>query len=203
MKDSEIQKRLSLIADLAEDAQAGIEAMIVPFLVYGLAVPAGTALSYYLGSIGLGRFIWILWFTLIGSCQLFLIFYHRSISAEKIQRASDRIFAALWGSTGAVIVLSFVFATIGTLTFTVAFFIIGILLAVACITSGTIIQKKGRLLLYAIGSGWTVSAVCCLFVNARSATLIIAAATFLLFAVPAFAVLLGTQKKKRAANGQP
>lgn len=142
IKDFEIEKRLALIADLAEDAQAGIEEMLVPFLLYGLAVPAGTGLSWYLGYIGQGKFIWVLWFVLMAICPLCLNFYYRRISKTKIKRASDTLFSVLWGSITGGIVLSFVLVILEKLTFTAVFFIIALLLAIGCITSGAIIQKK-------------------------------------------------------------
>ena len=48
MNSEEIKERLALIGALAEDAQAGFETMLVPFLLYGIAIPAGTAATYFL-----------------------------------------------------------------------------------------------------------------------------------------------------------
>ncbi|MEL3904399.1 MAG: hypothetical protein P1P63_04740 [Treponemataceae bacterium] len=198
IKDFEIAKRLALIADLAEDAQAGIEEMLVPFLLYGLAVPAETGLSWYLGYIGQGKFIWVLWFVLMAICPLCLNFYYRRISKTKIKRASDTLFSVLWGSITGGIVLSFVLVILEKLTFTAVFFIIALLLAIGCITSGAIIQKKGRQVLFVIAGGWVFSAVACLFVSdSFIAPLIIGIAAFFLFAVPAAIVLLHNRKKKR------
>ena len=203
IKDFEIEKRLALIADLAEDAQAGIEKMLVPFLLYGLAVPAGTGLSWYLGYIGQGKFIWILWFVLMAICPLCLNFYYWRISKTKIKRASDTLFSVLWRAITGGIVLSFVLMILEKLKFNAVFFIIALLLAIGCITSGAIIQKKGRLILFIIAGDWVISAVACLFVNRTfAAPLIIGIATFLLLALPACIVLLHNRlhnrKKKRA-----
>lgn len=46
MNDEEIKEQLSLIGALAEDAEAGFESMLVPFSVYGIAIPSGTAATY-------------------------------------------------------------------------------------------------------------------------------------------------------------
>lgn len=198
-KDSEIEKRLALIADLAEDAQAGIEEMLVPFLVYGLAVPMGTGLSWYMGHIGQGKFIWILWFVLMAICPLCLNIYYWRISKTKIKRASDTLFSVLWGAITGGIILSVVLAALEKLSFNAGFFIVGLFLAIGCITSGKIIQKKGRLILFITAGGWVISAVACLFVNRTfGAPLIIGIATFLLLALPACIVLLHNRKKKRA-----
>ena len=95
MNDKDIQEQLALIGALAEDAQAGFEEMLVPFLVYGIAIPSGTAATYLFVHFGLSKFVWSIWFAVIGFCQLFLPLYFRRKHKVKIQRASDRIFTAL------------------------------------------------------------------------------------------------------------
>ena len=51
MNDEDIKERLALIGALAEDAEAGFESMLVPFSVYGIAIPSGTAATYWLAPI--------------------------------------------------------------------------------------------------------------------------------------------------------
>ena len=193
---NEIEERLALIGALAEDAQAGFETMLVPFLVYGISIPLGTAATYCFVHLGLSEFVWGVWLAVIGFCQIFLPLYFRRERRIKIQRASDRIFAVLWGGIGFIIVLSFVLAFFGKLAFPAVFFIIGISVALGCAVSGTLVQKKVRLIMYAESLCWLLCALPCLFVERYAAPLIISAATFVLLAIPAFAGLLITRKKK-------
>jgi len=193
---NEIEERLALIGALAEDAQAGFEAMLVPFLVYGISIPLGTAATYCFVHLGLSEFVWVIWLAVIGFCQIFLPLYFRRERRIKIQRASDRIFAVLWGGIGFIIVLDFVLAFFGKLAFPAVFFIIGISVALGCAVSGTLVQKKVRLIMYAESLCWLLCALPCLFVEPYAAPLIISAATFVLLAIPAFAGLLITRKKK-------
>ena len=192
----EIEERLALIGALAEDAQAGFEAMLVPFLVYGISIPLGTAATYCFVHLGLSEFVWVIWLAVIGFCQIFLPLYFRRERRIKIQRASDRIFAVLWGGIGFIIVLDFVLAFFGKLAFSAVFFIIGISVALGCAVSGTLVQKKVRRIMYAESLCWLLCALPCLFVERYAAPLIISAATFVLLAIPAFAGLLITRKKK-------
>jgi len=196
MNDEEIEEQLSLIGALAEDAEAGFESMLVPFSVYGIAIPVGTGATYGCLFFGSAKYVWLIWLSVIGFCQLFLPLYFRRQRQEKIQRASDRIFAALWGSIGFVIVLNFVLSFFGKLDFSAVFFIIGILIAVGCVTSGTLIQRRARIIMYAEGVLWLLSALPCLFVGPHTAPLIISAATFVLLAIPALAALIIMRKKK-------
>ncbi|MDR9858045.1 hypothetical protein [Treponema socranskii] len=196
MNDEEIEEQLSLIGALAEDAEAGFESMLVPFSVYGIAIPVGTGATYGCLFFGSAKYVWLIWLFVIGFCQLFLPLYFRRQRQEKIQRASDRIFAALWGSIGFVIVLNFVLSFFGKLDFSAVFFIIGILIAVGCVTSGTLIQRRARIIMYAEGVFWLLSALPCLFVGPHTAPLIISAATFVLLAIPALAALIIMRKKK-------
>ena len=48
MNDKEIKERLALISALTEDVQDGLEDMILPFLLYGITIPVGTFISYFL-----------------------------------------------------------------------------------------------------------------------------------------------------------
>ena len=196
MNDEEIEEQLSLIGALAEDAEAGFESMLVPFSVYGIAIPVETGATYGCLFFGSAKYVWLIWLFVIGFCQLFLPLYFRRQRQEKIQRASDRIFAALWGSIGFVIVLNFVLSFFGKLDFSAVFFIIGILIAVGCVTSGTLIQRRARIIMYAEGVLWLLSALPCLFVGPHTAPLIISAATFVLLAIPALAALIIMRKKK-------
>jgi len=196
MNDEEIEEQLSLIGALAEDAEAGFESMLVPFSVYGIAIPVGTGATYGCLFFGSAKYVWLIWLFVIGFCQLFLPLYFRRQRQEKIQRASDRIFAALWGSIDFVIVLNFVLSFFGKLDFSAVFFIIGILIAVGCVTSGTLIQRRARIIMYAEGVLWLLSALPCLFVGPHTAPLIISAATFVLLAIPALAALIIMRKKK-------
>ena len=198
MNDEEIKEQLSLIGALAEDAEAGFESMLVPFSVYGIAISSGTAATYCFLFFGLGKYVWLIWLAVIGFCQIFLPLYFRRKREEKIQRASDRIFAALWGSIGFVIVLNSVLSFFGKIDFSAAFFIIGILIAVGCVTSGAIVQKRARIIMYAEGVFWLLSALPCLFVEPYTAPLIISAATFVLLAIPALTALIIMRKKKSA-----
>ena len=193
---NEIEERLALIGALAEDAQAGFEAMLVPFLLYGIAIPAGTAATYCFVHFGLSEFVWVIWLAVIGFCQIFLPLYFRRERRIKIQRASDRIFAVLWGGIGFIIVLDFVLAIFDKLAFPAVFFIIGISVALGCAVSGTLVQKKVHLIMYAESLCWLLCALPCLFVEPYAAPLIISAATFALLAIPAFAGLLIMRKKK-------
>lgn len=52
MNDKEIKERLALISALTEDVQEGLEDMIVPFLLYGITIPIGTFISYFLAKSG-------------------------------------------------------------------------------------------------------------------------------------------------------
>ena len=192
----EIEERLALIGALAEDAQAGFETMLVPFLVYGISIPLGTAATYCFVHLGLSEFVWVIWLAVIGFCQIFLPLYFRRERRIKIQRASDRIFAVLWGGIGFIIVLDFVLAFFGKLAFSAVFFIIGISVALGCAVSGTLVQKKVRLIMYAESLCWLLCALPCLFVEPYAAPLIISAATFVLLTIPAFAGLLIMRKKK-------
>ena len=192
----EIEERLALIGALAEDAQAGFEAMLVPFLVYGISIPLGTAATYCFVHLGLSEFVWVIWLAVIGFCQIFLPLYFRRERRIKIQRASDRIFAVLWGGIGFIIVLDFVLAFFGKLAFSAVFFIIGISVALGCAVSGTLVQKKVRLIMYTESLCWLLCALPCLFVEPYAAPLIISAATFALLAIPAFVSLLIMRKKK-------
>ena len=196
MNDEEIEEQLSLIGALAEDAEAGFESMLVPFSVYGIAIPVGTGATYGCLFFGSAKYVWLIWLFVIGFCQVFLPLYFRRQRQEKIQRASDRIFAALWGSIGFVIVLNFVLSFFGKLDFSAVFFIIGILIAVGCVTSGTLIQRRARIIMYVEGVLWLLSALPCLFVGPHTAPLIISAATFVLLAIPALAALIIMRKKK-------
>ena len=193
---NEIEERLALIGALAEDAQAGFEAMLVPFLVYGISIPAGTAATYCFVHVGLSEFVWVIWLAVIGFCQIFLPLYFCRERRIKIQRASDRIFAVLWGGIGFIIVLGFVLAFFDKLAFPAVFFIIGISVALGCAVSGTLVQKKVHLIMYAESLCWLLCALPCLFVEPYAAPLIISAATFVLLAIPAFAGLLIMRKKK-------
>lgn len=193
---NEIEERLALIGALAEDAQAGFEAMLVPFLVYGISIPLGTAATYCFVHLGLSEFVWVIWLAVIGFCQIFLPLYFRRERRIKIQRASDRIFAVLWGGIGFIIVLDFVLAFFGKLAFSAVFFIIGISVALGCAVSGTLVQKKVRLIMYAESLCWLLCALPCLFVERYTAPLIISAATFVLLTIPAFVSLLIMRKKK-------
>ena len=193
---NEIEERLALIGALAEDAQAGFEAMLVPFLVYGISIPAGTAATYCFVHVGLSEFVWVIWLAVIGFCQIFLPLYFRRERRIKIQRASDRIFAVLWGGIGFIIVLGFVLAFFDKLAFPAVFFIIGISVALGCAVSGTLVQKKVHLIMYAESLCWLLCALPCLFVEPYAAPLIISAATFALLAIPAFVGLLIMRKKK-------
>lgn len=193
---NEIEERLALIGALAEDAQAGFEAMLVPFLVYGISIPLGTAATYCFVHLGLSEFVWVIWLAVIGFCQIFLPLYFCRERRIKIQRASDRIFAVLWGGIGFIIVLDFVLAFFGKLAFPAVFFIIGISVALGCAVSGTLVQKKVRLIMYAESLCWLLCALPCLFVEPYAAPLIISAATFVLLTIPAFAGLLIMRKKK-------
>lgn len=192
----EIEERLALIGALAEDAQAGFEAMLVPFLVYGISIPLGTAATYCFVHLGLSEFVWVIWLAVIGFCQIFLPLYFRRERRIKIQRASDRIFAVLWGGIGFIIVLDFVLTFFGKLAFSAVFFIIGISVALGCAVSGTLVQKKVRLIMYAESLCWLLCALPCLFVERYTAPLIISAATFVLLTIPAFVSLLIMRKKK-------
>lgn len=192
----EIEERLALIGALAEDAQAGFEAMLVPFLVYGISIPLGTAATYCFVHLGLSEFVWVIWLAVIGFCQIFLPLYFRRERRIKIQRTSDRIFAVLWGGIGFIIVLDFVLAFFGKLAFSAVFFIIGISVALGCAVSGTLVQKKVRLIMYAESLCWLLCALPCLFVERHTAPLIISAATFVLLTIPAFVSLLIMRKKK-------
>ena len=196
MNDKDIQEQPALIGVLAEDAQAGFEAILVPFLVYGIAISFGTVAAYLFVHFGLAKFVWSIRFTVIGFCRLFLPLYFRRKRKVKIQRASDRIFTALWGSIGFIIALEFVLAFLRKLDFTLSFFIIGILVSVGCVVSGTLIQKKASCVMYAEGLCWLLCAVFCLFVKPYTAPLIISAATFVLLSIPAFAGLLIIRNKK-------
>ena len=193
---NEIEERLALIGALAEDAQAGFEAMLVPFLVYGISIPLGTAATYCFVHLGLSEFVWVIWLAVIGFCQIFLPLYFRRERRIKIQRASDRIFAVLWGGIGFIIVLDFVLAFFGKLAFPAVFFIIVISVALGCAVSGTLVQKKVRLIMYAESLCWLLCALPSLFVEPYAAPLIISAATFVLLTIPAFAGLLIMRKKK-------
>ena len=82
------------------------------------------------------------------------------------------------------------------LDFTLAFFIIGILVSVGCVVSGTLIQKKASFVMYAEGLCWLLCAVFCLFVKPYTAPLIISAATFVLLTIPAFIGSIIMQNKK-------
>ena len=192
----EIEERLALIGALAEDAQAGFEAMLMPFLVYGISIPLGTAATYCFVHLGLSEFVWVIWLAVIGFCQIFLPLYFRRERRIKIQRASDRIFAVLWGGIGFIIVLDFVLAFFGKLAFSAVFFIIGISVALGCAVSGTLVQKKVRRIMYAESLCWLLCALPCLFVERYTAPLIISVATFVLLTIPAFAGLLIMRKKK-------
>ena len=196
MNDKDIQEQPALIGALAEDAQAGFEAMSVPFLVYGIAIPFGTVATYLFVHLGVAKFVWSIRFTVIGFCRLFLPLYFRRKRKVKIQRVSDRIFTALWGSIGFIIALDFVFAFLGKLDFTLLFFIIGILVSVGCVVSDTLIQKKASFVMYAEGLCWLLCAVFCLFVKPYTAPLIISAATFVLLTIPAFIGSIIMQNKK-------
>ena len=193
---NEIEERLALIGALAEDAQAGFEAMLVPFLVYGISIPLGTAATYCFVHLGLSEFVWVIWLAVIGFCQIFLPLYFRRERRIKIQRASDRIFAVLWGGIGFIIVLDFVLAFFGKLAFSAVFFIIGISVALGCAVSGTLVQKKVRRIMYAESLCWLLCALPCLFVERYMAPLIISVATFVLLTIPAFVSLLIMRKKK-------
>ena len=193
---NEIEERLALIGALAEDAQAGFETMLVPFLVYGISIPLGTAATYCFVHLGLSEFVWVVWLAVIGFCQIFLPLYFRRERRIKIQRASDRIFAVLWGGIGFIIVLGFVLAFFDKLAFPAVFFIIGISVALGCAVSGTLVQKKVRRIMYAESLCWLLCALPCLFVEPYAAPLIISAATFVLLAIPAFVSLLVMRKKK-------
>ena len=193
---NEIEERLALIGALAEDAQAGFEAMLVPFLVYGISIPLGTAATYCFVHLGLSEFVWVVWLAVIGFCQIFLPLYFCRERRIKIQRASDRIFAVLWGGIGFIIVLDFVLAFFNKLAFPAVFFIIGISVALGCAVSGTLVQKKVRRIMYAESLCWLLCALPCLFVEPYAAPLIISAATFVLLAIPAFVSLLIMRKKK-------
>ena len=193
---NEIEERLALIGALAEDAQAGFETMLVPFLLYGIAIPLGTAVTYCFVHLGLSEFVWVVWLAVIGFCQIFLPLYFRRERRIKIQRASDRIFAVLWGGIGFIIVLDFVLAFFNKLAFPAVFFIIGISVALGCAVSGTLVQKKVRRIMYAESLCWLLCALPCLFVEPYAAPLIISAATFALLAIPAFVSLLIMRKKK-------
>jgi len=193
---NEIEERLALIGALAEDAQAGFETMLVPFLVYGISIPLGTAATYCFVHLGLSEFVWVVWLAVIGFCQIFLPLYFRRERRIKIQRASDRIFAVLWGGIGFIIVLGFVLAFFDKLAFPAVFFIIGISVALGCAVSGTLVQKKVRRIMYAESLCWLLCALPCLFVEPYAAPLIISAATFVLLAIPAFVSLLIMRKKK-------
>ena len=193
---NEIEERLALIGALAEDAQAGFETMLVPFLLYGISIPLGTAATYCFVHLGLSEFVWVVWLAVIGFCQIFLPLYFRRERRIKIQRASDRIFAVLWGGIGFIIVLDFVLAFFGKLAFSAVFFIIGISVALGCAVSGTLVQKKVRLIMYAESLCWLLCALPCLFVERYAAPLIISVATFVLLTIPAFVSLLIMRKKK-------
>ncbi|WP_040847202.1 hypothetical protein [Treponema lecithinolyticum] len=196
MNSEEIKERLALIGALAEDAQAGFETMLVPFLLYGIAIPAGTAATYFFVHLELAKFVWLFWLALVGLCQLFLSLYFRRDRQVKIQRASDRIFAALWGSIGFTIMLNFVFFMVGKIAFAVIFFNIGILIAIGSAVSGTLVQKKVQLLMYLESALWAACALSCLLVSPYNAPFVIAGATFALLAIPAFTGLLIMRKKK-------
>ena len=77
MNDEDIKERLSLIGALAEDAEAGFESMLVPFSVYGIAIPSGTAATYCFLFFDLGKYVWLIWLFVIGFCQSFLPLYFR------------------------------------------------------------------------------------------------------------------------------
>ena len=55
MNEEDIQEQPALIGALAEAVQAGFEAMSVPFLVYGIAIPFGTVATYLFVHFGLAN----------------------------------------------------------------------------------------------------------------------------------------------------
>ena len=137
MTDQEIKERLALINALTEEVHEGLEDMIVPFLLYGLTIPAGTFISYALARADFSRFIPMLWLFIMTACQICLAFFMQRKQKLKIKRATDGIFAVLWGSIGAGIILSMVLGFLGKLDFNAGFFNTGLCLAVGHDTKKT------------------------------------------------------------------
>ncbi len=196
MNNEEIKERLALISALTEDAQEGLEDMIVPFLLYGLTIPASTFATFVLVQSGLARFIWVLWLFTMTACQIFLILYMKRKQKIKIKRATDGIYAAVWISTGAGIALSMLLGFTGKLDFNAGFFNIGLCLALGYVMTAAIVQKKLRLFLYAEAVCWTACGTICLFTARFTAPCVIAVATFVLLALPAATALAVVKRKK-------
>ena len=196
MNNEEIKERLALISALTEDAQEGLEDMIVPFLLYGLTIPASTFATFVLVQSGLARFIWVLWLFTMTACQIFLALYMKRKQKIKIKRATDGIFTALWTSINAGIVLSMLLVFLGKLGFNASFFNIGLCIALGHATASAVVKKKLCLFLRIEAVCWAICGTSCLFVRQFTAPLIIAAATFVLLALPAAAALTVVKRKK-------
>lgn len=196
MNDKEIKERLALISALTEDVQEGLEDMIVPFLLYGITIPVGTFISYFLAKSGFSLFIPLLWLFIMTACQLFLALFMKRKQKIKIKRATDRILAALWGSIGAGLILSMILGILGKLDFNTNFFNIGLCLAIGHAATAAMVQKKLRLFLCIEALCWAGCGVVCLFAAQYTAPLIIGVATFILLGLPAaVAIVIGKRKK--------
>jgi len=196
MNNEEIKKRLALISAFTEDAQAGLEDMITPFLLFGFTIPAGTFISYALAQTRHTRLIWVPWVLIMTFCPVFLALHTKHTQKVKIKRATDGIFAALWTSINAGIVLSILLVFLEKLDFNVSFFTIGLCIALGHATASAMVQKKLCLFLRIEAMCWAICGTSCLFVRQFTAPLIIAAATFVLLALPAAAALTVVKRKK-------
>ncbi|MGI5172637.1 hypothetical protein H0R92_03420 [Treponema sp. OMZ 840] len=196
MTNEEIKERLILISALTEEVREGLEDMIVPFLLYGLTIPAGTFISYALARAEQSLFIPVLWLFIMAACQIFLAFFMKRKQKLKIKKATDRIFAALWGSIGAAVILNMVLGFWGKLDFNAGFFSTGLCLAVGHGVTAAMVQKKLRLFLCFEALCWAGCGTLCLFAPKYTAPLIIGAATFVLLGLPALSALIIVKRKK-------
>ena len=197
MNDKEIKERLALISALTEDVQEGLEDMIVPFLLYGITIPIGTFISYFLAKSGFSLYIPLLWLFIMTACQFFLFFFMKHKQKIKIRRATGKILAALWGSIGAGIILGMILSGLGKLDFNAVFFNTGLCIAIGHAATAAIVQKKHSFFLCIEALCWAGCGVVCLFAAKYTAPLIIGTATFVLLGLPAAAAIVIGKWKKR------
>ncbi len=186
------KKQLDLIASLAEDARGSLNNMAFPLLLFGSSTVIGTILSYLLGAVGYGKFIFIVWIVLMGGSAIIM-----AVSKTKSRKTSgtDKLFSILWGSIGfSTFVMMIAGSTVLNFqtSFNSMFLMLGLLLFIGYEVSGTVIRSK---LMMILGLFWIAAGIACVFVTPLMAPAIIGSATFLLEVIPAIGILL---KKKKA-----
>lgn len=193
------QEQLDIITSLVQDSREGLRENAFPYVVWGGAASAGTAVSFLLDGLGCGRFIGPFWIVTSVLAQMSIMLYYRKqnrLFGKRALRLSSRVYAALWGGLVAggasLIAASLIAGNPFTLSESLA--IIGTLIGIGYITSSVLTRYR---LLAVLGALWITGACATLALPDRIAPLLTGAMAFLFEFVPGLGMYLRGNEKER------